>query len=67
VGMAYDPLNHSMYVVNDGDGTVSVVAANNTVVNTYSVGPGPKWAAFVPSTGDVYVTNTADSSVSVVP
>ena len=67
VGLAYDSNNHDMYVVNDGDGTVSRIASNNTVVATLGVGPGPKWAVFAPTTGDVYVTNTADSSLTVLP
>jgi YVTN family beta-propeller protein len=58
----------SGFVVNHGDGTVSVLdTATNLVVATVTVGSEPAGAAVAPTGGRAYVTNqAATGTVSVI-
>lgn len=69
-----DEITHKVYVVNAGDGTVSVInALYSTKTGTIKVGKVPSAIAEVPkaigvddSRGKVYVTNRKDGTVSVI-
>ena len=55
------------YVVNEGDGTVSVIdTAANAVVTTVGVGSHPRGVAITPDGKRAYVTNAASNTVSVI-
>ena len=67
-GIAYDTVHQYMYVVNQGDGTVSVIDTNtNTVIDTdpttpliidpITVGDNPAFLAYDPINQDIYVVN----------
>jgi YVTN family beta-propeller protein len=71
VGIAYDPINHRMYVANQADNTVSVIDTTTTppsVINSpITVGEIPTGIAYDPINRNMYVTNQAiPGSVSVV-
>jgi YVTN family beta-propeller protein len=76
VGVAVDPLTHTVYVGNGNDSTVSVVnAATCNAIRrpgcsqtppTVSVGNGPGLLAVNSVTDTVYVANTFDNTVSVI-
>ena len=66
-GFAVDPGTGTIYVVNNGAGTVSVIdAPTNTVTATIPVGASPFEAAVDPATHTAYVTNVGDNTVSVI-
>ncbi|MCI4323944.1 MAG: PKD domain-containing protein [Thermoplasmata archaeon] len=66
-GVAYDSGTHEIFVSNNLDGTVSVIAdSNNTVVATVPVGCGPDGIAYDSRTGDVFVADDCSHSVSVI-
>ena len=61
-GVAVDPAAHTVYVTNDGDGTVSVIdAATRAVTATIPVGNGPDGVAVDPATHAAYVTNGSET------
>ena len=63
LGVAADGGN--VYVVNNGDNTVSVIdAATGTVTSTIDVGTSPSGVAA--GDGNVYVSNNGDGTVSVI-
>ncbi|HEV2520230.1 MAG TPA: hypothetical protein VGX00_06380 [Thermoplasmata archaeon] len=58
VMVAYDTGVHAAYVMNQIDGTVTVLGrGSSTALATIPVGNGPWGAAYDPVRGDVYVTN----------
>jgi len=69
-GVAVSPDGSKVYVANNGDGSVSVIAtATNTVTTTITVGTsgsGPFGVAVSPDGRKVYVANMGDGSVSVI-
>ena len=66
-GVAVDPAAGTVYVTNNGDGTVSVIdAATRAVTATIPVGSGPDGVAVDPAAGTVYVTNNGAGTVSVI-
>ena len=67
-GIAFNPNNGNMYVVNQDGNTVSVInGATNTVVGSpIPVGSQPIDVAFNPDNGDLYVTNLDDNNVTVI-
>src|SRR5215217_4574936 len=73
-GIAFNPDNGDMYVVNEGNetvnagnGSVSVIdTQNNTVIKTIPVGILPTGIAFNPDNGTAYVVNQESRSVSVI-
>ncbi len=66
-GVAVSPDGTRAYVVNEVDGTVSVIdTATNTVTTAITVGDFPKSVAFHPDGTRAYVTNAADGTVSVI-
>jgi len=65
--VAVDSVNKRIYVTNRGDGTVSVInAENNKLINTIKVGKEPIGVEADPANGRLYVANHADISVSVI-
>jgi len=76
VWAAFDSVTHTLYVVNAGDNTVSVIdaATCNAVVTsgcgqtppTVAVGSGADGVAVDQQTDTVYVTNSGDGTVSVI-
>jgi DNA-binding beta-propeller fold protein YncE len=74
--VAVDEATNTIYVVNQGDATVSVI--NGAVCNgansagcaqvwpTVRVGNSPQGIAFNPATRTLYATNTNDNTVSVI-
>jgi YVTN family beta-propeller protein len=56
-----------IYVLNSGDGTVSVIdGIKNTKIATIPVGAGPRAIDVDPDTNTIYVVNSGDGSVSVI-
>ncbi len=56
IGVAITPDGQQVYVTNDSDGTVSVIAtATNTVVATVTVGTAPWGVAVTPDGTHAYV------------
>ena len=75
LGLAIDQATHTLYVVNSGDNTVSVIntatcnARTSTgcgAVRTIAVGNGPIMDAVDQATDTVYVANFDDNTVSVI-
>ncbi|WP_319436181.1 beta-propeller fold lactonase family protein [Mycobacterium sp. RTGN5] len=67
VALAVSPDGSHVYVVNNSDGTVSVInTATNSVTATIPVGSGPQQVAVSPDGTRVYVTNGASNTVSVI-
>jgi YVTN family beta-propeller protein len=63
----YDPSNGTLFVSNQGDGTVSAIdGPTQTVVATISVGSEPGVPAYDPANGELYVPDLKSASVSVV-
>jgi YVTN family beta-propeller protein len=63
--VAVKPDGSKVYVANQGNGTVSVIDATNTVVATIKVGLAPFGVAVTPDGSTVYVTNL-NNAVSVI-
>ncbi|MHB1490486.1 MAG: hypothetical protein ACYCTH_08305 [Cellulomonas sp.] len=62
-----DASAHAAYVTNNGDGTVSVLdTQTNTVTATVTVRWKPFGLAVDPATGNVFVVNGMDRTVSVL-
>ncbi|HEY3947369.1 MAG TPA: hypothetical protein VGL78_19240, partial [Solirubrobacteraceae bacterium] len=76
IGVAVDPGNHSVYVTNPLDDTVSVVNAKtcnrsrtsgcDTRPPTIAVAGAPSWAVVDAARHTVYVPDTVDNSVAVL-
>jgi YVTN family beta-propeller protein len=65
------PDGRTLFVANQGDGTVSVVDAQSMkVITTLAVGGSPAYLAVSPGTGpkgpSIYVANCTDPSISVI-
>jgi YVTN family beta-propeller protein len=59
IGIAITPNGSSVYVANNGSGTVSVIAtASNTVVDTIPVGTNPSGIAITPDGTHAYVVDS---------
>lgn len=66
-GLAISPDGTSLYVANNGGGTVSVVdTATNRVKNTIPVGYNPRNIAVSPDGSLLYVTNYTSGTISVI-
>jgi YVTN family beta-propeller protein len=66
-GVAYDSGKGEIFVVNQYDGTLSVISdSNNTVVATIPVGNSPDGVAYDSGKGEIFVTNRVSNTVSVV-
>ena len=66
-GVAVDSAAGTVYVVNSGGGSVSVIdEATGAVTNTINVGIAPTGIAVDPAAGTVYVVNHATDTVSVI-
>ncbi|OHV03508.1 hypothetical protein BKN37_14645 [Mycobacterium talmoniae] len=66
VGVAVDPANHTAYIGNAKDGTVSVIDSNHTVINTIKIGEKVGPPAVDPTAHTAYVTRSDDETVSVI-
>ena len=67
LGVAVDPAAGTVYVANQGGGTVSVIdAATGTVTGTIPVGSQPFGMAVDPATRTLYVANFGGGTVSVI-
>jgi YVTN family beta-propeller protein len=65
--VAVTPDGRTVYVTNETDNTVSVIAAaSNTVTATIAVGKSPVGVAVTPGGSTVYVTNRVDNTVSMI-
>ena len=64
-GVAYNPVNGYMYVVDGGNNIVSVISGTTVVANV-AVGSDPYFIAYDSGNGDMYVTNLLGSSVTVI-
>jgi DNA-binding beta-propeller fold protein YncE len=74
-GLGFNPVDHTLYVANIGDNTVSVINGNvcngtNTsgcvAVATVPVGNGPRSIGIVTATNTVFVGNQDDLTVSLI-
>ena len=60
--MGVDPTAGTVYVANDGEGTVSVIdGATRAVAATIGVGTGPSGVGVDPDAGTVYVANYGEA------
>jgi len=67
LSLAIEPDGGYIYVVNDNDGTVSIIqTSDNTVIKTVKVGDLPSSIAAEPNGNYVYVTNRESDTVSVI-
>src|SRR5690348_14355229 len=67
IAVAVNPKTDTIYVVNRGSNSVSVInGATNTVTATITVGSSPEGVAVNPTTDTSYVTNFNDGTVSVI-
>jgi YVTN family beta-propeller protein len=66
VAAAMNLATNKVYVVNSGDGSVSVADPTTGNVVNLKVGANPSQAAVNPVTNKIYVANTGDNSVSVI-
>ena len=74
--IAVDESTNTIYVVNQSDGTVSVIDGShckgtdvsgcNQAWPTIAVGASPQGLGFNPNNHTLYVTNTNDNTVSVI-
>jgi DNA-binding beta-propeller fold protein YncE len=58
--LAYDPVNHWMYVPNSNSGNVSVLSRTCHLVGTIDTGGVPTHAAFDPANNEMYVAALTD-------
>jgi DNA-binding beta-propeller fold protein YncE len=74
-GITFNPSDHTVYVTDTNDNTVSVIDtthcnagdhSNCTPVATFPVGAGPRAAGVVRDTNTLFVANRDDLSVSVI-
>ena len=63
---AVNVATNKVYIVNSGDGSVSVADPTSGNVVNVKVGAHPSQAAVNPVTNKIYVANTLDNSVSVI-
>jgi len=67
VMVAGNSANSKMYVINNGDKSVTVVSTtDNTVIKTIAVGAQPIWGVMSADGVDVFVVNQGDGTVSVI-
>ncbi len=72
MGMAFDAVNGTIYVADNGGHNVSVIngssalISKNTVLFTLSVGSDPSGIVFDPMNNNVYVANTLSNNLSVI-
>lgn len=64
-GMAYDPLNHYMYVANYFGSNVTIMNGTK-IVTSVNVGNQPESICFDSSNGYMYVANSASGNVSLI-
>ena len=65
-GIAYNPANNNMYVVNLYSSTVSVIdSSTDSVTSSILVGRGPQGIAYA-SSNKLYVTNAGSGDVYVI-
>jgi YVTN family beta-propeller protein len=67
-GIAYDPANGFLYLVDSDDRNVSVIngSTNALVVPAIAVGPSPIAIAYDPVNGDIYVADEGNNFVTVI-
>lgn len=66
-GLVVSPDNSTVYVLNSGSNSVSVIdATTNTLKTTIAVGTYPEFGAVTPDGTTLYVTNYGDATVSVI-
>ncbi len=63
-GVAVSPDGSSVWVANNGSGTVSRIATSNNAVSPITVGARPYSVAVSPDGSNVWVTNISDGTVS---
>jgi YVTN family beta-propeller protein len=63
--LAVNPNNHTVYVANTDDNTVSVIDGN-TAIATIAVGAGPRSIGIVLDKNTLFVGNRSDMTVSVI-
>ncbi|MGA8222072.1 MAG: putative Ig domain-containing protein [Candidatus Acidiferrales bacterium] len=74
--VAVNPVSNRIYVPNQGDGTVTVIegapdpsvsgSSNNRRTTTLSAGNQPTAVAVNPATGEIYVANQTDNTITVI-
>ena len=64
LGVAVSPDGSSVWVTNNGAGTVSRIATSDNTVTPITVGSGPLGVAMSPDGSSVWVTNNNDGTVS---
>ena len=65
--VAYDPDNHTVYVTNNADGTVTPIdATTNTVGTAIPAGSNPYAVVYDPDNHTVYVTNNTNGTVTPI-
>jgi YVTN family beta-propeller protein len=66
VSIAYNPVNRTMYITNNGTDSVTVMDNLNVKAVIPSIGDGPYGIAFNPGNNKMYVTNENENSVTIV-
>jgi YVTN family beta-propeller protein len=66
-GLGFDPRNHTLYVTNTNDNTVSVInTTSQNVVATFPTGAAPRAVGIVFDRNTVFIGNRDDLTVSIV-
>lgn len=65
-GIAYDPSNKEVYVVNTASNTTSAIKSTGGTPVTIKVGLGPDAVVYNPADKDIFVLNEYSGSVSVI-
>ena len=67
VAMVETPNGRKLYVVNQGDNTVTVInSTDHSVAKTVAVGPSPTFAVTTPDSSAIYVLNEGNGTISEI-
>lgn len=67
MGIAVDPYKNHIFVANSGAGNISVInGLDNRVINNVSAGIFPQFLLFNKNTSELYITESANNTISVM-